>query len=309
MSFQFTNDLDMVIGIFDIKHRTPLFLSNKFESVIGSSNEEIIQFVKSKPNNISEHELWNVDKDSPVIFVNEVKIGHARKVYEFKIVIGASGELIIFGRDITDVKKLEYSLQSYSTILEKQDKKLFKMAYTDGLTGVSNRRALFENFNEYVRNEAGTLASVCILDIDHFKQFNDRYGHEFGDHVLQQFSFQVKQVLEDDCLFARIGGEEFCVFSRSKTGEQLNSLVGNILDTLKKSNIITPEEDIAQISFSAGVAEFGIHGESLDDLLNNADKALYLAKTAGRSRVISFSTELFEKRDDTLIPNYRNTER
>ncbi len=66
---------------------------------------------------------------------------------------------------------------------------------------------------------------------------------------------------------------------------------------------------MTNISFSAGIAEYTKDGTTLDELLNNADKALYFAKAAGRARVISFSTDIFEKRDDTLIPNYRETDR
>ena len=303
------DELGIIVAILDKETFAPKLASAKFAQLVGRQAEEIIRFFESKNNDFTKQKLADFAAESPYKFVIPLRDGRIRMSVEFALTRHDSGDLMIVGNDITEQKKLEYSLKSYSAIMEKQDKLLYEMAYTDALTGVHNRRAIFEKFTEYANNSTNTLGSICILDIDHFKQFNDRYGHKFGDHVLKYFSEQVNLALDDDCFFARIGGEEFCTFSYSRSGSDLNAVIDDILDSIKDGDIVTPEQRVTNISFSAGIAEYTKDGTTLDELLNNADKALYFAKAAGRARVISFSTDIFEKRDDTLIPNYRETDR
>jgi len=303
------NELGLILAVFDKETLSPTLRTIEFTKIAGNTSEEIFSFFSQENKKFSKEIILNTEVDSPNRFFIQVKIGRQRRSIEFEVSRNSDGDITFYGKDITEQKKMEFSLQSYSTIMESQEKKLHKMAYTDSLTGASNRRAIFEAFEEYSKDPNNILGAVCILDIDHFKAFNDRYGHEFGDHVLKYFSKKVSDALDDDCFFARIGGEEFCVFSYSRTERQLNALIDTVLDSIKDEDIITPEQVTTNISFSAGIAEYSIDGKTLDDLLNNADKALYFAKAAGRSRVISFSTELFEKRDYTLIPNYRDADR
>jgi len=223
-----------------------------------------------------------------------------RKTIDFKVSHDSLGNILIHGEDITNAKKLEYLLKSYSTILEKQQK-LYKMAYSDSLTGVPNRRAFFKHYSDNIEKKTGSASSVCILDIDHFKKVNDTYGHEFGDEVLKYFSKQIVDGLDDQCFFARIGGEEFCVFSKNRTSEELTDLIEKVLANLRKKTITAPNEEDLKISFSAGIAQYKKDGDTLDELLNKADKALYFAKAIGRSCVISFSCDLSDEQDKTAL--------
>ena len=303
------DELCIIVAILDKETFGPKFVSAKLAQLIGSEAEEIVRLFESKNNEFSKQKVLNIEEESPYKVVIPLRNGRIRMSVEFIITRHHSGDLMIVGNDITEQKKLEYSLQSYSAIMEKQNKLLYEMAYTDALTGVHNRRAIFENFEEYANVHTTVLGSICILDIDHFKQFNDRYGHEFGDHVLKYFSEQFNLALDDDYFFSRIGGEEFCVFSHNRSGSDLNAIIDGILESVKDGAIVTPEQRATHINFSAGITEYTKNGTTLDELLNNADKALYFATASGRARVISFSTDLFEKRDDTLISNYREANR
>ena len=169
------------------------------------------------------------------------------------------------------------------------------MAYSDSLTGAPNRRAFFKHYSDSLDKKPDTGRSICILDIDHFKQVNDTYGHTFGDEVLKYFCQQIVAGLDEQCFFARIGGEEFCVFSKNRTSQQLTNLIKEVLTALRSNAITTPNDEPLIISFSAGVAEYKRDGVTLDELLNKADKALYFAKAFGRSCVISFSGDLSEE--------------
>lgn len=303
-------DTEIFLGLCDISSLEPAYASDKFKRVVGETGEDINAFLTKNSSKLHSSVESIIRQFSPIVFTANIKEDKTRRALEFKVALYNDNQVLISATDITELKKLTYSMQSYSAIIEKQSKELHQMAYSDQLTGASNRRALFEYYSKCKDKIEDLLPlSICILDIDHFKNYNDRYGHEFGDHVLKFFTQKVSQTLDENCFFSRIGGEEFCLLGVKHNSEELNSLVDGILNHIKDDHITSPDNDTTRISFSAGIAEYGVDGKELDELLNNADKALYYAKAAGRSRVITFSTDIFEKRDDTLIPKFRREDR
>lgn len=309
MELDLLNKLDYLVAICNRKTLTPSYSTTKFNAIIGEYGEAILTLFDRKYKSFSRPQVLDIDGDSPYSFEIQLKDGSKHKTIEVTISDYNEDNLMIVGKDITELKKLESSLRAYSSMMEKQEKSLIKMAYTDSLTGIANRRAMFKIFNEYTQNKNNIKGAICILDIDHFKQFNDIYGHDFGDYVLKYFAEKITLELGDDCYFARIGGEEFCVFSDTHNGSELNALIDTVLNSIKNCDIPTPNQDIAKISFSAGICEYTKNGTTLDELLSNADKALYAAKATGRCRVISFSTALFEKREKNLATKFREAER
>jgi len=231
-----------------------------------------------------------------------IEIDNARKknIYEYNAYKN-NEYIVVHVQDITKLKKAQYLLNSSSTMLEKYSNEMFMLAHTDQLTKTANRRALFTKFDELKNANTKLKCTISIIDIDHFKKFNDTYGLEFGDYVLESFCNHIKKMITPISFFSRIGGEEFCLIQdKSGIGESTEN-IQQILKSIKKMQLETPTERTANISFSAGVSEYGPDGTTLDVLLNNADKALYYAKQNGRSCVIPYSTELFEKRDDLLF--------
>ena len=303
------DQLGLILAIFNKQTSTFNLTSKRFSALIGNDYNDVMATFKRKHPSFSSQSLLDTQAGSTYSFNITLKELKARLNIEITVSCDESGDIYIYGKDVTEFKKMEYSLQSYSGIMESQSKILHNMAYTDVLTGIANRRAVFEKFNEHYDSKPESKGSVCILDIDHFKLLNDSFGHEFGDHVLKYFSNKVKSILDEDCFFARVGGEEFCVLSFSRSGTELHNLIISILDVVKDDDIITPDKNTVNISFSAGISEYSQDGLSLDEMLKNADKAMYYVKASGRSNVIAFSTDLFEKRDETLIPNFRNSDR
>jgi diguanylate cyclase (GGDEF)-like protein len=309
MGFDLLNKLDVVVAICNRQTLAPSYSSSKFKAIIGECGEAIFNLFESKYQAFSREQVLAVNSQSPYAFTIELKDERMRKIIKITMSDYAEDQLMIVGQDITELKKLEYSLQSYASLMETQEKSLIKMAYTDSLTGIANRRAMFKRFNEYIQNQNNSKASIAVIDIDHFKQFNDDYGHEFGDYVLKYFAEKVTLALDNDCYFSRIGGEEFCVFSYTRNGAELTTLIDTVLDTIKCCEILTPENNITQLSFSAGIVEYTKQGTTLDELLSNADKALYFAKATGRSQVISFSTDLFVKHEAKSMAKFREVKR
>lgn len=153
-------------------------------------------------------------------------------------------------------------------------------AMTDSLTGLLNRRALFEVAS------SGNLApgtAVVMFDLDHFKSINDRLGHAGGDTVLRIFSEHLRKSvrLGDSC--ARLGGEEFCVLLPARTNRSAAAVAERVRADF--ADDLTTLGDGTPATVSAGVAIAGIDGEPFEAVLRRADDALYKAKSAGRNRV------------------------
>jgi diguanylate cyclase (GGDEF)-like protein len=128
-------------------------------------------------------------------------------------------------------------------------------------------------------------ASVVILDIDFFKQFNDTYGHRCGDFVLQYIARFLDDRIRRGDVLCRYGGEEFVIFMPNAPLEAAYQRAENLRNKLANA-FIEYEGLHLKTSFSAGVAGFPTHGSTSDAILNAADKALYQAKDSGRNRVI-----------------------
>ena len=157
-------------------------------------------------------------------------------------------------------------------------RELERLSRTDTLSGLANRRAFNELFFATERD-----ASLAIIDIDRFKSINDRFGHQAGDRVIQFISAVLQEVFGDQQLVARLGGEEFGIILRGGTTEQRLALVEQARQRVAAERFGFQKIDLL-ITISAGVAEFR-SGRRPDSVYAFADKALYLAKDAGRDRV------------------------
>lgn len=155
---------------------------------------------------------------------------------------------------------------------------LFRASQTDPLTGLLNRAALLDL-------EAGdTFMALIIVDVDRFKLVNDTYGHLVGDQVLRTVAGMMMQRLGKLGRVGRLGGEEFAVLAAEPDREALLTELEGFREDVAKTSIMTGPA-VVTITISAGVASRR-EGESFEHLFTRADKALYLAKAAGRNRIV-----------------------
>lgn len=186
------------------------------------------------------------------------------------------GLLLIF-TDITEIKRLQVKLEH--------------QAYYDELTQIYNRRAfLYQGEQDFNAAKKVSLPfTIILMDIDYFKKVNDTYGHHVGDQLLIHVVKVCQTQLKEGQFFARYGGEEFVLALKGYTASDGEAL-GNLLRrTLENQPLITTEEVIS-VTLSFGVAEAMKEvEETLSQLLNKADKALYSAKQEGRNRVHVYS--------------------
>lgn len=163
---------------------------------------------------------------------------------------------------------------------------LEQLVRTDALTGAANRRHFVERICTEIQRVRRTKAplSLLMLDLDHFKRINDRYGHGVGDEVLLNFADVVSSVLRAGDLFARLGGEEFAVLLPDAPLEGAAEVAERILEATKEQALRC---NGAQIHYgvSIGAACFRPEDNSYEALLKRADEALYQAKRAGRGRI------------------------
>ncbi|MDZ4367810.1 MAG: GGDEF domain-containing protein [Afipia sp.] len=157
------------------------------------------------------------------------------------------------------------------------------MANTDMLTGLPNRRHTLAILDEALRQagQQGAPLAVAIFDIDHFKQINDSYGHAVGDEVIRRVGQRAKASLRDEDLVGRFGGEEFVCILRGRS-----ALSAELVAERVRKAVQTDSEsgDGPGATISIGLAIFDDE-ETAEDLLQRADKALYMAKRAGRNRL------------------------
>ncbi len=167
-----------------------------------------------------------------------------------------------------------------------------KEALTDALTGLPNRRALFEaaDLFDQETDRRGDAISVLIFDLDHFKQTNDRFGHALGDRVLKLFAVTVRTHLEGTGIVARFGGEEFAAILPGVDQRRAVETGEAVRDDFAKSGAFLDGLPVGA-TVSVGVASDSGRGGDLNALFRRADAALYDAKRAGRNRVAMLGPE------------------
>ncbi|MBK7000045.1 MAG: diguanylate cyclase [Rhodoferax sp.] len=170
---------------------------------------------------------------------------------------------------------------------------LRQAAIRDVLTGLYNRRFFDESSQREViralRLQAqGNYAGLALMmiDIDHFKRFNDQYGHDVGDQVLREVAQVLQNQTRGSDVAARYGGEEFTIVLADITKELALGRAQRVREAVEKLVLRPSGKDVGVITISIGLAQFPANGSTVEDLLSAADKALYEAKNAGRNRVV-----------------------
>lgn len=186
--------------------------------------------------------------------------------------------------DISQLKETQNRLAEAHAELALRNRELERLSTTDILTGLANRQHIEERTRQALAGLAGEGAplSLILYDIDHFKRINDRFGHLAGDRVLAALSALVTRAVPPDFPVGRWGGEEFLVICPGRALAGCQSLA----ETLRTAVAALSLPEVDGITCSFGVAEART-GDSLESLLDRADRALYAAKGRGRNRVES----------------------
>jgi len=227
-------------------------------------------------------------------FVTSLKQGNAREIalgnghwLRMKGRVTAEGKTIITASDLTEMKMANQALLTLTDQLK-------ALAATDGLTGLMNRREFDASLEtELRRSERSQLpVSLLLIDVDHFKSFNDLYGHLAGDDCLRAISSCLKQTpRRPGDLAARYGGEEFVIILSDTDQQRAVKVAEDLRRRFVDLSLIHEGNEEGVVTASIGVAAYAADavGRNADDLLQRADDALYEAKDKGRNRVVGWT--------------------
>ncbi len=183
--------------------------------------------------------------------------------------------------------------QSLSQVMEElrsNSEEFKRLSNTDPLTGRHNRRYIMDTLQRDIRRAKrfGQPLSLIMIDIDHFKRYNDKWGHMAGDEALRGIAGALAASVRDSDVLARYGGEEFLV-SLPQTDKPGALFAAEKLRAAVEELVFQPRNGKASLTISLGVATYEEDGKSIDEVIEAADQALYRAKEGGRNRVVSFS--------------------
>lgn len=173
-----------------------------------------------------------------------------------------------------------------SLVREEGEARILSASQTDYLTGLANRRALFDRSRDCLREsaESGESVSVLIFDLDHFKTINDTYGHQVGDEVLKLFARTLEADLQPADLAARFGGEEFVALLIGKSREEARNTAQRVSRAFTRE-VAHLDGHAIHATVSVGLAHSNGSDADFSRLLSQADAALYRAKSLGRNRI------------------------
>ncbi|MEY2415650.1 MAG: diguanylate cyclase [Ilumatobacteraceae bacterium] len=199
---------------------------------------------------------------------------------------------------LAEIERDQAQLTETNAQLAVSIEQLTHQATHDALTGLLNRRGMFEALESLVGEGENQPVGVLFLDLDRFKAINDTLGHRGGDHFLRIVADRIERCITSNGVAGRIGGDEFVV-ALPGANEQATVAVAHQLHGVLGQAIHAAGRELPS-SVSIGIAHAPTHGANVSDVLANANVALYRAKTSGRSRVTHFDTELSRENRDRI---------
>ena len=193
---------------------------------------------------------------------------------------------------IADLKQMALTLSEYLSLSianVKLSESLSRQSILDAQTGLYNRRFMEESLQREISRAARKQTTIGLImgDLDHFKKFNDVYGHAAGDKIIVQIGRLLKDKFRGSDIACRYGGEEFLVILPESSLQDTFKRADSLREEIRKMEIVFQGQILGNITISMGVAAYPDKGIRLEELLRVADTALYKAKQEGRDRVIS----------------------
>lgn len=278
-------------------------INPKFSEITGFTKQEALNqnpnilksdkhdthFYRELLRNLRDHgswrgEIWNRKKDGE-LYIAQLTISSIRN---------PSGETTHYVGIFSDITQLKHQQQALET-----------MAYHDVLTQLPNRVLLTDRFHQATArcNRTGTLLAICFLDLDNFKQINDRYGHSVGDQMLIQVSERILHCIRDEDTASRLGGDEFAILIGDiHSVDECREVLSRIHQKICEPFLIEGHE--LNVTASSGITMYPDDQVDIDTLLRHADQAMYRVKLGGKN-----SFDLFNQNDDQYLIETHNQRR
>lgn len=233
-------------------------------------------------------------KDQIVLFLGSLIDISKRKQAEFKL-NNSYQELEATYEQLTATQ--QEIVGQYDMLLENQ-KNMHRLAYMDSLSNLPNRLSLLETMESYFRRTGGS-AALLFVDMDNFKYINDTLGHKSGDILIRKASERLQSVVREEDLLSRLGGDEFVIFLKDiESRVDVLNLAEDIMRAFRKSFLIG--ESNLYVSSSIGISFYPEDGETTEEILKNADVAMYRAKEEGKSTYVVYDKSMHTAFNDRM---------
>ena len=284
-----TNDVIMVLDATPLTAGGPkiAYVNPAFEKLMGYRADEVVgknpKFLQGlATDDKTRYQIRQAMREHKSIrtqILNYAKDGNELWLdINFVPLFNEDGALAYYAaieRDLTELKKLQFALEDMATI--------------DSLTGMASRQAFLQRANsEFNRaHRYNRPLSVIMIDLDHFKSINDKYGHAAGDNVLSQIGKKCHSRLRDSDFLGRIGGEEFVLLLPDTTQASAVLVAERMREEMCNTTVYLDKENTLNITASFGVAALNEDDTDFNSILHRADVAMYNAKHGGRNQVKS----------------------
>lgn len=306
---------DLYVNKQRISEFKDAMMESAAEAVIGIDSDFKIQFANSKAADLLEqdkealigvHLAHYFDRDSNLSHWNESKVfklfssckSYAVEDTQIYTHEGKELHVALTLAPIISDNKINGGVLVFRDIRERIEaaEKLIRLAQYDQLTGLYNRMMFFSMLDQYVSTAKRLKSEVTVhfIDLDHFKEVNDTFGHDVGDEVIKEAARRISSCLRDSDIIARLGGDEFGIIQSTDKSQSLGSAVvaNRIIEALKIEFIYGANE--LELGCSIGIASYPDHAKNGIDLLKAADTAMYNSKDNGRNQYCFFSAQLHE---------------
>ncbi len=279
-----------------IKNRLPRFYNEAINGIkigvgVGSCGTAAILKKRVIVDDIMTNKYWQPYKE----LAKKAKLGACWS----EPIVASSGKILgtfaIYHKEPNipneaDIERISFAANIAAIAIENRNNRidLEKQAYTDYLTGLNNRRSFIERteIELYRKERYGREFSLIMFDIDYFKYINDRYGHNTGDLVLKEIANICRNVLREVDIVGRIGGEEFAILLPETDIVQATLVAERLRVSISNGKVFPTLNEEVRFAASFGVTFTKDANKSINELLNQADDALYKAKNSGRNRVV-----------------------
>ncbi len=282
--------VEILISDIESKHKIEKAKSTeKLKEVTKTAEEKQKQFEKLEIESdyIEQSKNRQIEKLQYERTIKDLKISKQKKEKDWFIFI-----LIIFGLLLILIASITFIYISKYRLKKKHAHEMEKMAKTDPLTKLPNRRAVYEFLNyEMIRFKRNSQPfTIVISDIDNFKQINDTYGHDAGDKVLVTLSKLIKSTIRNSDICARWGGEEF-LFLLPETDIIGGKIISEKIRKIIESKKVYYKNSTISVTMTFGLCQFS-RELKIDECISHADEALYVGKEAGKNRIQVYSESL-----------------
>ncbi|MFA0543216.1 EAL domain-containing protein [Vibrio sp. 10N.222.52.B7] len=253
--------------------------------------DHLFQYIHSEDLELLESAIHNhLNEEVPFKCEFRMKTQHRGYIWVHangSAVHNAEGQAVRFIGSMTDVTQ------------EREDaEKIQHMAYYDALTGIANRRKIMESIAQHIVNRPNQKRAVMLMDLNRFKIINDSFGHHVGDALLCHVTKHIQNVLSSEHLVARLGGDEFLFLCNVSSEADINALATQILNAVQNPLIVDDIEIISQGSL--GIAMYPYDGVSAEELIKQADIAMYQAKKLGGQSYLNFQRSMAKETENII---------